>query len=130
LRRMFCVPYFVSLKSNGLVYMTGFLTVPVHGPSWPHRESLEKLLEAKIEKVAPLDTANILLCPPVEIDQTDPMSREWWKSANSEPLLPLDVARQLAKEKKKKEFDAWAREAGLLSSISTRPLTLPTEPWH
>lgn len=129
-RRMFVVPYMVSLKATGLVCMTGFRTVPVHGHVWPNLEFLKRKLEVDIVEATPLSNANILLCPPVEIDQTDPYSREWWKSHNSEPLLPLDVARAHAKEKRKRELDAWAREAGLLPLPSSALLNLPAEPWH
>jgi hypothetical protein len=129
-QRMFLVSYNVSLKNSGLVLMAGDLTVPVNGASWPAKGQLCNYLTDKIIQHTDPANTTIMFCPPVEIDQADPHSHRWWHSPTSAPLLPLDVARAHAKEKRKRELDAWAREAGLLPLLPKHPLALPAEPWH
>jgi hypothetical protein len=129
-QRMFIVPYHVSLKNSGATLMAGNLTVPVRCHSWPSKRELDRFMEDKIVNDVAMSECTLLLGPPIEVDQTDPESRKWWEGHNSSPLLPLDIARAHAKEKKKREFDAFAREAGLLPLLPSRPLALPPEPWH
>lgn len=109
------------------VIETGRINVPVGDGSWPIVDAVSEHIKRRF----PPTNANrfeIRIDYPIELDLIDPVARAWWN--NGTPLLPLDVARAHAKEKRKRELDAWAREAGLLPLPSSALLNLPAEPWH
>lgn len=127
--RAYLIPYNISLKNGGATAKAGYLTVYKGDSSWPSREDINQFI-AKWQVSPPVRDCTVQLCPPVEIDQACPNARSWWAAHDSVPLLPVDMARTLAKEKKKREFEALAREAGLFITRPSYRLVLPSEPWH
>jgi hypothetical protein len=123
----YIIPYNISLKNGGATLRAGRLTV--YSWTYPPREVVDRILEQWWPS-PPIQECTPQVGPPIEIDQADPNSRSWWAAMGSLPLLPIDMARGLAKEKKRREFDTLAREAGLLPARPSYRLVLPPEPWH